>query len=235
MKEAWGRLASGKLTRAYVEEIRPVLDPNEYHSLLVGMKAEGSGAGQKTDPATFRHLQELLYTDPEEAEKYAFKAHKNGLLSNEHLSSGLSRARDLDRSEGPKSEYERSRKLLIGSLDPGPMVPDPVGRSRLAEATDEFDRWVSSGKRTDKEINDRSRELIGQYKFIDMSNSVIALPSPRSGQIRRSPNDRDGMQADLLQAAKKAEEKRKSGEYSEADYANEMGILNRWRKTIQGK
>lgn len=230
MKEGWNRLFSGKLTNAYIEEIRPLLNPSEYHSLLVAKK--GEGGGQKTDPGTYRKLQELIYSDPKEAEKFAFTAHKAGLLSNEHLSSGLTRARELDRSEGPKSEYERSRRFIVGSLDPGQMVPDPVGKSRMAEALDTFDRWVDAGggKRTDDEIQKRGREVVDQYKMIDLSQTALALPSPRSGPIRRNVADRVGMQQDILAAARKADQKRSSGDLSEADYKLEMDILNRWRK-----
>jgi len=231
-KEGWSRLASGKLTRAYIEEVRPVLKPSEYHALLTGLKGEGKG--QKTDPATYRQIQSLIYTDPPAAEKLAFQAHKNGLLSNEHLSSSLSTARTIDRAEGPKSEYEMSRKYIVGQLDPGPMVPDPVARSRLADATDTFDRWVQSGKRTDKEIQERGREIVDQYKFVDLSQTVMALPSPRSGNIRRNAQDRQGMTQDILTAGNKAKKDFDLGRLTKDEYDSEMGILNRWRKAAIG-
>jgi hypothetical protein len=234
MKEAWNRLNSGKLSKSYIEQIRPLLSAPEYHSLLTATK---EGGGQRTDPGTFRRLQELMYSNPKEAETFAFTAHKNGLLSNENLSSALSRSRELDRSGGPKSEYERSRNFIRGSLDPGPMVNDPVNRSRLAEALDTFDRWVDAGqgKRTDSEIQKRGQEVIEQYRFINLSDTVLALPSPRSGQIRRNPADKTGITTDILSAHRKAQADFEAGRMSKADYDQEMNILNRWRKAAQGK
>lgn len=236
LKEGWNRLYNGKLDRAYIEQIRPLLKPSEYHSLLEARKKGAEGGGAKTDPGTFRELQRLIYSDPKEAEAFAFKAHRNGLLSNEHLSSGLSRSRELDRTEGPKSEYERSRRYIAGTLDPGPMVNDPVKRERMAEAMDDFDRWVEAGKgkRTDKEIQEYGREVVNRYKLVDLSDTALALPSPRSGQIRRNPQDRVGMQQDLARAAAEAERRKNSGQLSPGEYAAEMVLLNRWRKTIEG-
>lgn len=232
MKEAWRRMDQGKLTKSYIEAISPLLSPAEYKSLLEARKS-GPG-GTKTDPGAFRELQNLLYTDPRKAQEFAFRAHRNGQLSNEHLSSALGRARELDRSEGPKSEYERSRQYIVGSLDPGPMVQDPVGRSRLAEALDTFDRWVEAGKgqRTDDEVRTRGREVVDQFKFVDLSQTVIALPHPRSGQIRRNPADLVGMEADIRAAGMKAKQDFESGKLSPIDYQLEIETLNRWRKAV---
>lgn len=230
LKEAFRRLDQGKLTKNYIEQISPLLSPAEYKSLL---EARKSGVdGNKTDPGAFRQLQELLYTNPQEAEKYAFTAHRNGHLSNEHLSSTLSRARELSRSEGPKSEYERSRQYIVGSLDPGPMVQDPVGRSRLAEALDTYDRWMGAGKRTDEEVKQRGREIVDQFKFIDLSQTVVALPHPRSGQIRRNLSDVAGMEADIRAAGAKARADLANGKLSPSDYQLEIETLNRWRKAV---
>lgn len=231
MKEAWRRMDAGKLTKGYIETIAPLLSPAEYKSLL---EARKGGGGTKTDPGVYRHLQELLYSDPIAAEKYAFEQHRNGNLSNTDLSASLGRARELSRSGGPKSEYERSRSYIVGSLDPGPMVQDPVGRSRMAEALDMFDRWVEAGKgkRTDDEIKTRGREVVDQFRFIDLSQTVVALPQPRSGQIRRNPGDVAGMEADIRAAGAKAKAKFESGALNETDYQLEIDTLNRWRKAI---
>lgn len=230
MKEAWGRLQDGKLRRDFIEQIRPALSNDDYRALLKGLR--GDGAGAMTDPGTYRKLQQLIYSDPREAERFAFSAHKNGLLSNEHLSSGLARARELSRTEGPKSEYERSRQYVVGSLDPGPMVQDPIGRARLADALDTFDRWVGESKRTDEEIRRRGQEVVQQFRFIDMSNTVAALPSPRSGSIRRNPGDAPGMMQDIAAAANKAKSDHEKGVLSKEEYESEMALINRWRKTI---
>jgi hypothetical protein len=109
-----------------------------------------------------------------------------------------------------------------------------VGKSRFAEALYTYDSWVNSGKHTDEEIAKRGKEIVGQYKFIDFSDTVMALPQPRSGSIRRSTTDPNGMLSDVGIAAKKAQSKLDKGEMTKQEFDQEMVILNRWRKAASG-
>lgn len=229
MKEIWSRNASGKLSRSFVEQYRGILSVEQYHSALTALKG---GDGPKTDPATFRQILQLQTEGKyDEAQALAFKAHRNGLLSNEHLKSEVGQLHSLSRQGGPKTEYERSRAYLIGSLDPGPMVNDPVQKGRLAEAMYEFDTWVNGGKRTDAEIAEQGRQIAQRYRLVDLTDTVIALPMPRSGAIRRNPGDLKGMAQDIATAAAKADADFKAKKITEQEYNNEMALLNRWRKT----
>lgn len=193
-----------------------------------------NGKDVKSNRSALRRMYELLDAgDTVAAEKYAIDAHKRGLLSNEDLKGGWSKAREVGRQEGPDSEYERSRNYVIQSLDPGPMVQDPIGRQRLAEATDMFDRWFGQSKRTDEEVMIRGREIVKQFRFVDMSHTVLALPQPRSAAIRRTP-DAAGIMKDVLEAGTVIQDRRTRGELTEQEYVEEMKILDRWRKTAEG-
>jgi len=234
MKDAWDKFYSGKLRLDDIQRIKPLVSDNDYKSLREALK-KGLGDGQKgpkTDPATFRELQQLLMTDPKAAQTFAFTAHRNGLLSNEHLSSALNSSRTRDRQEGPNSQYERSIDFIRNSLDPGPYVKDAVGKSRYAEAIDEFNRWINSGKRTDQEIDARGKEIVDQFRLVNLSDSVMALPVPRGTTIRRQANPQT-LQVDILNASKSLQAQRDSGRLSPSEYAEEMKTLNRWRKAME--
>lgn len=216
----------------------------KYYGMAVSEKAridrEGddavNGRDVKSNSAALRKLYTLLQTDPGEAEKYAIDANRRGLLSQEDMKSGWSKAREIGRQEGPNSEYERSRDFIKGSLDPGPMVQDPVGRARLAEATDMFDRWrAANPKASDGDVYKRGREIVAQFRFVNLSDTIVGLPQPRfAGTITRNPNPAQ-ITSDVTTAGLKLQKMRESGEISEADYNAEMAILNRWRKTATGQ
>lgn len=239
-KEAWNLIFAGNTRKAreYIENVaRPVVNASTYHSLKLALeqKLKGDGAGPRTDPGTFRELQVLIRDGKfDEAGDFALRAHRNGLLSNEHLSSSLDRARSQSRQEGPRSEYERSRNYIVTQLDPGPFVQDPLGKARFGEAIDTFDRWVNGAQRTDKEIMERGREIVNQFRFTNMSDTIMALPSPRSGSIRRTPQDVNGILQDILKANKEAERRYQTKRYTLQELEEEQRILERWRRAVLG-
>lgn len=236
MKQAWDRMFQGSgappIDRKFIESIRPVISDDEYKSLLVGMREAQSGEGMKSDPDVFRELQGALYSNPESVRQRALTAHRNRLLTNTDLSAILTKADDLDREKGPKSEFERSRAKIINKLDPGPFVQDPIGKGRFADALYEFDSWVEQKQRTDEEIAKRADQIVNQYRFINLDDTIAGLPKPRFGEIRRKPGDPAGMLQDIaksFEATKKAlAEKRITKE----EYLEEASRLNKWRKAV---
>lgn len=237
MKEALSRLdpqpGSPRLDRDFIEEARKWVSPAEYKSLLQMSKSGVDGGGApRSDPGTYRHLQGLLRNDPEQAQKEAFTAHANGLISNSDLSSITQRASSLDRQGGPKTAYERTRLFVSGSLDPGPMVQDPVGRSRLAAALNEFDSWVEAGKRSDAEIEARGKELIRQWQFINLRDTAAGLPQPRYGSVPRGGDPALQIKAiaDSWALTKKA---MRDGKITKEEANEEASRLNNWRKIIK--
>jgi hypothetical protein len=238
MKEAFSRMypASGGqvLTRDYIESIRPAITDSEYKTLLEGVRQVGSSV--KSDPASFRQVQKLLYDDPDQARVMAMRFHSNGLLDNTDLSAALTKANELDRQGGPKTEYERTRQRIVGNLDPGPFVQDPIGRGRLAEALYAFDKWVEKNpKATDEQIAKRGHELTNQHKFINMSDTAISLPLPRFGTIRRNVADPNGMQQDIANAFAAAKKALAEKKITKEEYLEEASLLNKWLKLTGGK
>lgn len=241
MKEALSRLdpqpGSPRLDREFIEAARPWVSPAEYKSLI--QMSRGGIQGESTsrsDPGTFRHLQALLRDDPERAQREAFTAHANGMLTNSDLSSITGKAATLDRQGGPKTTYERVRQYVTGSLDPGPMVQDPQGRGRLASALNEFDKWVEGDgktKRTDEEIERRGEEIIRQWRFVDFSNTAAALPQPRfGGKLSRGGSNFEARKAEIGAAANKAREMYNQKRVTWQEMADEMTRLREWLRLV---
>lgn len=243
MKEALSRLdpqpGQPRLDRAFIEQARYWVSPAEYKSLLQmqrgGLTSDGSNS-TKSDPGTYRHLQMLLRTNPEAAQREAFTAHANGLISNSDLSSITGKASTLDRQGGPKTVYERVRQYVTGSLDPGPMVQDPVGRGRLAAALNEFDAWVEGDgktKRTDAEIEKRGEEIIKQWRLVDFKNTAVGLPQPRfGGKLSRGGSNFEARKAEIGAAANKAREMYNQKRVTWQEMADEMTRLREWLRLV---
>lgn len=231
MKEALSRLSPQQgqkpLDRQFVEQARPFVSSDDYKFLLKALKNGGvdGGEGPSTDPVAFRELQVSLYNDPEAARKQAVIHHRAGRISNSDLSSILTKAYELDRTGGPKTEYERTRQRIVGNLDPGPFVQDPAGRGRMAEALYEFDGWAESGKRTEAEISKRGEEIVKRYQLWDKSK---VMPKPLSA---KPSTDREKVLAPIGDKWNKAKQDRASGKISEAKYLEiAKELRDEWRR-----
>lgn len=231
MKEGRSRAADRKLTRDFIEQVRPFVTDTEYGSLLTALKEQSGGGSVKSDPGVYRELQQLIDKDPDEARNFAYTMHKNGRLSNEHLSQALGTVRSTDRREAPKSPYERNRSWLRDSMDPGPMVQDPVGRNRMADALYDFDTFARGGNRTEEELEKEARNITRRYKLVDFSQTVLALPQPNRNQIPRM--DPATVMNAVAAATRKTMKERESGTITEAEYREEMKILKRWQEAAQ--
>lgn len=236
MKEGWNRLFSGKLDRNYIEQIRPHIDDNEYKSLLVGLKeSQSGGGGAKSDPGVYRDLQKMIDSDPSAARDFALRMHQNGRLSNEHLSQALTLVRSSDRREGPKTPYERNRRWLTDAMDPGPMVQDPIGRTRMADAVYDYDNYAKTGNRTEEDLEKYSRSVASRYKLVDFSTSLLTLPMPRAGSLPRS-GDPATVQQKVGVLTRQVMKNKADGKIDEQTYLDEMKILKRWHDaTLIGK
>lgn len=241
-KQGWNLIFSGKLRDAqtYIENtVRPLVGQATYHSMLVALdskrKGDGSGAsGPKTDPSVFRDLQLLIHQNKfDEAAQGAFTAHRNRQLSNEHLSLFTERARTQSRQEGPKSPYERATSYIVKSLDPGPYIKDPLGQARFAEASQAFDKWFNQNpNRPEEDVEKRAREIVGQYRFINLQDNALSLPMPRSGTIRRNPADKQGMLADIAKATNEAQRRFDSKRYTARELEDDLKIIKQWRDAV---
>jgi hypothetical protein len=222
MLQAFDLEAKGQLTRGFVDKARALVTPSEYRGLLKALE----GGAQKDDPAAYARLQKLSYDDPKEAERLAFAYHKSGQIKNETLAAVLSRARGIDRQEGPRTEYERSRRYVTDSLEPSAQVPDPAPRARQALAVREYDDFAASGKRTDQELRDKSNEVVKRMALVNMTDlaqktSVGARSDPKT-QLEELAKRGEKLKADL-----------DAERISPSKFNQEMAKLNTARKAAE--
>lgn len=179
MKNAWELQSQGRLTRGYVEGAKAFVEPSEYKALLTALE----GRDVKDDPRAFAELQQLVYDNPREAEKRAFEYQSKGRITNETLASTLSRARGVDRQDGPRSPYERERQYITGVLKPSPFADDPAGAARHAEAMREFDDYANDGKRSDAELRAKADDITKRWSLTNMAD----LAKRTSAEVRNDP------------------------------------------------
>lgn len=233
-KDLWERHALRTLKLEDVQAQKQVLDAPSYRALL---EAVSKGPNRHDDPGAISHLTTLMYTDPAAAARYASTAYSNGKLADDTYRTESARAHSLAREGGLKSEFERSRAWIATTLNPGELIKDPVGRQRLGDALREFDDWMLNPPKknephTDKAIRERAEEILDQYRFIDLRDSVMALRVPRGVTIRRTA-DKAILAEDIAKAGQKLIERRDGKVITPQEYNNEMGQLNKWRKALE--
>lgn len=225
LKDAFSKMERGQLTRADVEQARAFVEPSEYKSLLKGLHG---GDERRDDPHAYADLQKLIYTNPAEAERLAFVYHQNGRIKNGTLSATLDRARSIGRSEGPKSEYERSRAFITMALAPNQLDNnDPAPRARMALALREYDDFAAKGDKTGKELKDKADEVVKRRAVVDMVE--MARNTSMGGDINNPSVVLQGVQ---VQAAK-AREDLAARRINEKDYEACLVRLNSVRNKAQ--
>lgn len=223
-KEGWSQLQTGALTPAWVQANRRNLSLSEFKALG---KAAMEPAAPTDDPLAYADLQATLYNgDPAEAADLAFRYHRAGRLGNETLGSVVRRSRELSRADGPKSPYERNRALIVGKLDPGPMVSDPAGRRRAAEALNEYDeRAAGAGGAGAEDYAAWAREIIDRTVFVKLDDSRAELPVP----LGVTGRDRALLGRAHIDAAKqRLADDMAANRISRDQAGREAGLLNKW-------
>lgn len=232
-KNLWEKHFKGELKLPDVLAMKPVLSETDFKTLG---EAAVRGPIRKDDPGALSTLLRLMYTDAPSAARFASTAYANGKLADDTFRTESARAHSLSREQGLKSEYERSRAWIVQTLNPGELIPDPVGRQRLGDAVRTFDDWVLAappGKpRTDQETRERATEVLDQYRFLNLSDTVMALPMPRGVNIPRS-TDKAVLAPSIATAARKLLERRNNRELSQVEYDNEMATLARWKRAME--
>lgn len=226
-KEGWGLWADGKLSREWIDGAKSTLGANQYEAFVRASRGDGP---ETDDRDAYADLQRLLHSsNPAAAESVAYRYHKAGLIKNATLSGTVEKVRSFSRQEGPKSEYERSRAYIVDRLAPSEATQDPTPRARLGEAVDMFDRWVNEKPRTDKEIEEKGREIADRFVFVDLSQMKLSIPLPRSYAGTRSTVTIDAISA----AEDKLVTDKDAGLLGDDEYRREARILDQWRRVLE--
>lgn len=221
-KEALSRQDKGTLTSQYIEEIRDLIEPAEYKSLLAGQRGEDV----KDNPAAFAELQPLIYSNAVAAEARAYVLHSQRQISNATLASVISQARTISRQEGPRTEYERSKQFLTDVFKPSPAVTDPAVAARFALAIREFDDFANVGQPKPGELRAKADEIVKRLSLVDMTE--IARRTSAGAQ----PSPELQLQAIAADAAKLIAD-RDANKIPQAEFNRKMEALNRARQAAE--
>lgn len=233
LKDAYDLLERGALTRAKIAELRPILSPGEYHSLLSAVKNQGKDGPDNS--AAFADLQAQLYPahggppDLAAVKAAAFAYQKTGRIKDSTLAAVLTRAEELSRREGPRSPYERNKAFLIAALEPSQMTMDPAPKARQGLAIREFDDWFASREKsppTEKEMQDKANEIVKKNALVDMT--ALARRTGMGGTS--DPKT----QLDALKAREtQLQQKLAAKQISQDEFTRQMGDLNKLRKAAE--
>src|SRR3990167_8728393 len=193
-KDGWDMWRQGKLDQDRLTANRTNLSANQveaFSRVLIG--------GDKiNDRDAFADLQKSLHSDPQEAERMAYLYHKDGLINDGTLASTVEKARTFSRQEGPKSQYERSRDFIRGSLDPGPLVNDPIARERMEEALQLYDGYAGEKVRPDEELDAKARNIVERFRLFDLTRARFSLPVPYGASVAREAVDLSAVEAERI-------------------------------------
>lgn len=233
LKGAWDALAKGGLTTEMVESLRPTVTAGEYHTLQSALKNQGKADVDGNN--AYAQIQRVLYPpnggppDVNEVQALAFRLHAQKQITDSTLGTALSKSRELARSEGPRSPYERNRKFITDSLEPSQMTMDPAPRARQALAVKEFDDWALSKNAnppSDDDYAKKADEIVKKRALIDMR----ALAEKTSGVSRENPTQ---ALTDLESKARKARDDFASNKISRVEFDKQMAELNKIRREAE--
>jgi len=224
-KAGWDLWRQNQLTQEWLAENKSGLSGNQVEAFARVLRGEE----KDNDRDAFSDLQKSLHSDPQEAERMAYRYHKDGLINDGTLSSTVEKARTFSRQEGPKSQYERSRDFIRSSLDPGPLVDDPISRGRAAEALALYDSFADEQQRSDDDLDSKSRDIVERFRFVDLTRARFSLPVPYGASTTREAVDMPAIEA----AEDRLAESLSANRIGRAEFNNESRYLKRWRETLE--
>jgi hypothetical protein len=230
LSASYTKLADGKLTREEVDAVRPFVSPAEYKGLLDGWKNQGQAS--EDDSRAYAELQAAIYRNPRDAAALAFSHHKAGRIKDATLGATLAKVRELERSEGPRSPYERNRGFITSSLEPSAATQDPAPRARQGLAIKEFDDWFDGHRRAtgkdpeDAAIEAKAKEVVGRFALIDMNELA------RSTGLG-SRNDPAEQLKQVQARAEKLLADREAKKIAPAEFNRKMADLNKLRQAAE--
>lgn len=218
-----------KLTRDFIESQRSALSKDDYKAALTMLVHPE----QRTDPVAFAQVERLVYGKQlDEARTTAYNLHAAGRLSNDNLGSALSRIEQFAHQGGPHTPYERGREYVNKSLNPGENNYDPVRNQRLADALREYDNYaLQNPKAPDSEIQERSKQIVNQYRLVQFKDDSLNLPIPRGVSIRRT-NNPQALSQDISAAALQIDRDYSSGKIKEQEYKARLATLKPWKDML---
>jgi hypothetical protein len=177
-KDLWGKQQDGTLTRDDIEMQKPVLDPSEYHALIVSQSNLGA---QFDDPTTLADLTKDVGSS--DFVTKATSALQNHLITNDRFVSLLNTNRSELTQQQPASPYKSGRSLVQTTLEPGQLLDGSaaaLAHAGQAQALAEFDDWaVANPNATRADTMAEAQRTIARYQIVNYQNMSLATGLPR--------------------------------------------------------
>lgn len=209
----------GKLTPQFIEKYHNTLEPQAYEYLY----NLTSGKGAETDPHVYAPLLQgaLSGQDVSEAATNALYSGKISLADYKGV---------IEKSDAPRKGYvARGADYISQSLRPNPMVPDPAGQSRLANAMDDWRQWTQDNPDAKEEQGRTAYRTITEHYQLVSSDKVTlfnAVPLKLIGS-RTQP--------DLPKTWAATKAAHDAGEMSDAEYQRQAVLITQWINATKAK
>jgi len=212
-------LAEGNLTTAWIEAHRNVLDPTDYRYFYTKLKGGDGEASAPRDVPLYSDLRDRAGRG-EDVRDEARDALKQGSI----------RVADYDRlTSEVESEhagwYKRGSEYITSMSGASLLNPDPAAPQLKASMLDAWGDWARQHpKATDREAQSAYQDIVSHNMLVQRAG--LPLPKFLVGG-RFSP--------DLQATAKATVAAHQKGEMKDEDYAREMEVLLRWKRTLEAE
>jgi hypothetical protein len=203
----------GTLTPQFIEKYHNTLEPQAYEYLYNAIK----GKETTTDPRVYAPLlQDAL--QGKDVTQQAQTALFNGQLKLDDYKA------IVEKSDQPRKGYvSRGIDYIRQSLAPNPLIPDPDGHRALANATDDWNQWVTDHPdATEEQARTSYRNITDHYQIVASDKATLfnAVPLQLVGS-RTAPD------IPKTWAATKAAHD--SGDMSDAEFNRQAALILQWQ------
>lgn len=211
-------LAQGKLTPDWIESNRNILDPSDYRYFYNKLNGGDEGSAPRNIP---------LYADLRDRAGRGEDVRSDARAA---LQRGAIRVADYDRIIGETEQqrpgwYKRGAEYIKSMSGISLMNPAPDAPQAYAAMKDQWDDWSQEHPNaTDREAQSAYQDLVSHNMLVQRAG----LPLPRllvGGRFA----------PDLVASVKATMKAHDKGEMNDDDYAREMEVLQRWKRTLDAE
>ena len=205
---------NGQLTPQFIEKYHNTLEPQAYEYLYNTLK----GKETTTDPRTYAPLLQAALAGQNVTDQ-AQEALYNGKIKLDDYKT------IVEKSEQPRKSYvARGVDYIRQALAPNPLIPDPDGHRALANATDDWNQWITDHPdATDEQARTSYRTITDHYQIVASDKATLfnAVPLKLVGS-RTQPD------VPKTWAATKAAHD--AGDMSDAEFNRQAALILQWQK-----
>lgn len=221
-------LASGDLTIEWIEQNRGQLSESDHRYFYRQLTDERN---VQTPPAIYADLRSRAAMGED------VRQEARDLLVSHRMSQG-DYDKIVNRVEAEAAEaqfphwYKRGERFIRDTLRVSEMNPNPADAQMQAAAMDEWTEWSRvNPEATEQQARDAYQRLAREYRFVDLTETAVALPIPSS--LRMQQHRRPTRQ-EVQQAMRRVAEAVQAGTMDEAEAERQASMLAQWMRVASG-